>query len=496
MTPAFNLFFLQAATMMYERFDEALVGTIKIEDITPKEQNQKILQRLKDNEAFDTMWICDDESADGDHRDYVPIDGEDLGWLGYYIGQNTSLMQLHMCSDVYYNGPFYKGLGSNKTIRIIKLSGMYLSDGQALKRLDQFFKNNGSLTVLAVENCDFNEAGIRHLSLAIGNCNKSLKRISIKYIEDGNMVDIITACSMHPQLKTLELCDVNIRRNECTALSTLLQHTTTQLNNLDLHNNNIDDKGVEDLVNALANGNKLELLDLSNNKSITIKGWKKVSTLLKSPSSTLKRLAVDHNNIGNTGAQIFATSLVNNVTCKALILCSNGITDEGWEAFSNLLCDTSSPNKTYLSNHSLETIHGLPCRRAGAIAIANNCLNLNKRGGISKQEVAMSKILWNHSQFNMQPFFEWEFKVLPIMIEWFVKAAACTSYYHKKRQRIKLSVTFDFIREFPMLYIEHMTKKEVLDYTLLEERLQEDESQQEKLEEIRQRKTHALMRLS
>ena len=55
----------------------------------------------------------------------------------------------------------------------------------------------------------------------------------------------------------------------------------------------------------------------------------------------------------------------------------------------------------------------------------------------------------------MQPFFEWEFKVFPLMIDWLEKANACTyDFFGEKIKRTKLSITYDFVREFPMLYIE------------------------------------------
>ena len=92
----------------------------------------------------------------------------------------------------------------------------------------------------------------------------------------------------------------------------------------------------------------------------------------------------------------------------------------------------------------------------------------------------------------MKPFFEWEFKVLPLMINWFANAAIWTNdEYEEKVNKMKLSVIHDFIKEFPMLYIEPVTRKEIAEYTALEEELQGDE-----LEEIQQLKARALRRLS
>ena len=81
----------------------ALANTIEIEDITTNKQNQYILQRLKNNDdSIHTLYLKgaltseDDESGVYyDPFDYIPDDGEDLGWLGCYIGQNTKLQDLH-----------------------------------------------------------------------------------------------------------------------------------------------------------------------------------------------------------------------------------------------------------------------------------------------------------------------------------------------------------------------------------------------------------------
>ena len=74
---------------------DALSSTIKFEDITYFKSNQDILRRLKEND-IDKLWICDEETTDGDTRDYIPDnDEDDMGWLGYFIGNNTSLKEFH-----------------------------------------------------------------------------------------------------------------------------------------------------------------------------------------------------------------------------------------------------------------------------------------------------------------------------------------------------------------------------------------------------------------
>ena len=251
-----------------------------------------------------------------------------------------------------------------------------------------------------------------------------------------------------------------------------------------LNNNDIDDEGVGMIVQALSHENKLKELSLGTNQSITIRGWKRVATLLEMPDCSLENLCIYHNYIGDEGALVFANALKNNSTLKVLRLNVEGsITAEGWTPFLKLLCDTSTVNNTYLSNHTLGTISDMPRQY-------KDLLDWN-RYYLNKQQVAMLKIFRNHSHFNVESFFEWEFKVLPIMIEWFEKAATRLNVtFMKKINKMKLSVIHDFVKEFPMLYIESVTRKEIAKCTSLEEEFQGDE-----LEQILQLKARALRRL-
>ena len=73
--------------------------------------------------------------------------------------------------------------------------------------LDLFFKYNDNLTECEVSECDLGAECIRQLSLALGKCSTSLKRIKLdrNQIEGGQLVDIIVSLSMHPKLEVLDL---------------------------------------------------------------------------------------------------------------------------------------------------------------------------------------------------------------------------------------------------------------------------------------------------
>ena len=81
----------------YNNKYDALVETIKIEDIATDKTNQDILRRLKQNdETFNNLWICNDRGfARGSsiikERAYICYT-EELGWLGYFIGKSIESM--------------------------------------------------------------------------------------------------------------------------------------------------------------------------------------------------------------------------------------------------------------------------------------------------------------------------------------------------------------------------------------------------------------------
>jgi len=440
---------------------DALACTVNIEDITSREINRNILRLLKDDDpSLTKLWICD-LGDDEEGTTYIVSDDDDdgMGWLGYFIGKSSNLKEVNFYVNIY-DTRLFKGLSNNKSIRKICIVYSHI-----FERLDPFLKNNHNLADIDIQLCGFDDEGAHQLSQVLGGCNsKSLKRICLSdnEIEEGQLLDIIQALNTHPQLEVLDLSRMGIERNSCLALSTLLANTTKKLQTLNLEMNNIDDEGIEALVHAIS-------------------------------GSQLQELNLDRNNLGDDGALMFASALRGNCKLKVLTLHDNRITAEGWAHFSRLLCDPSSINNTYLSNHTLRdmgTFHQpLPTDLLSS-------LDLNASRG-DRRQIATIKILQHHSHFNMQPFFEWELKVLPLVIDWLGKARTRTSDFREKINRMKLSVIYDFVREFPMLYIEPVTRKEIEECSAMEEQLLGDDPirNASQLEEVQQRKTRAMRRL-
>jgi len=501
----------------------ALADTIKIEDITSNKQNQTILRQLKENDPHlepMNLYCSTDEADNNNTIDYIPDKDEDIGWLGYFIGQCTTLKELHFCNNI--NKHFYRQMRCNKSIQTVCFygcSGMNPIE----EEMTFFFRTNHNLTRIYMQDCRMEAEGVRQLEIAIGGCSKSLKQLSLvdtERYEDGgggpaniDFANVITAIGTHTQLEELDLrneCIGSFCREEFTALAFTIR-CLTNLRKLNLFMNEIDDEGIETLVDSLSDAGNLRELNLAANQRITIDGWMDVATILEMFDSKLEKLDVSLNYIGDGGAYTFANALSINSTLKTLGLQCNGITRRGWEFFSKLLCDTSSVNNTYLSNHTLldltseqsflqGPIHNLP-------PAVHSYLALN-RSTRDREKVAMAKILLNHSHFNVQPFFEWELKVLPLMIGWFTRAVTFSftftigeiaySMCPEKIKKMKLSVIYDFIKEFPMLYIEPVTRQEIEDCTALEGELMNQSSEGDKetrLEEIRRHKARAMRRL-
>ena len=73
---------------------EAAAGTVKIAHITTDKTNQYILRQLLQNDPdFDKLVVVSRRNDDDDNE-YCPEDTRSLGWVGYYIGKNTTLKEL------------------------------------------------------------------------------------------------------------------------------------------------------------------------------------------------------------------------------------------------------------------------------------------------------------------------------------------------------------------------------------------------------------------
>ena len=142
---------------------------------------------------------------------------------------------------------------------------------------------------------------------------------------------------------------------------------------------------------------------------------------------------------------------------------------------SNALCDTSSVNNTYLSNHTLEDVgqhYGDLPSDVELYLDMNKCTN--------KRLVGMKKILKNHSHFDVKPLLsivrstgeedELGLGMLPLVISWLERIAPFSNQFEENGtiEMRKLRVVYDFIHAMPESSIEPYRK-----HTLLELRAEQ-----------------------
>ena len=484
---------------------DAQADTISVNEISSDSNNRIILGRFQINNADErhkTLLIQNEYDEDEDCNGYVPEGAHDMGWLGYFVGKNEHLKMLYIRPFTPLLGasvrdvmvPFFRGVSSNKSIWGIYLVQTDLLRGDLFNMLSPFFRNNYNLINIHVNSCNFGDEGCRLFALALGSStHKSLQNLSLRNnnIEDEGMVDIFTSLSKYPQLQKLNLYGNCLRKNGCVALATLLRCSVKVLQNLSISRNEINDEGIEALVPAFTNHNSLQNVYLSQNPSIATRGWQSLASILESPTSNLKHLYVDQNNVDNEAASAFANVLANNHTLHTLYLSTNSqITAQGWLTFSKLLCNTSSVHATFLSNHTLRNVGTF----SNAIGIIEPLLRLNARD--DKEEVAVIKMLQSHEYFDMLPFFEWEFKVLPLALRWLDRASEfeMPEDFDPNIDGRKLSTIYQFVRGLPLLYVETRLRKELEDIKAEEKQIEEEFIQRKKM--LQERKAIIMKRLA
>jgi hypothetical protein len=453
---------------MVERPDyDALAQDINLEDITSCERNANILRMLRDGHPnWDKhLYIVDGEEEDEEDASdegFFVEEGDDLGWLGYFVGKSKVLENLHIWSlpgerDHQINR-FFDGMSQNRSIKFLAIHTEIGDDSWII--LGGFFENNHNISNVDV----FGQESAQNFASALGRMNHhSLEHLSMNGtgISDEGVTEVATALKLQVQLKSILLSNNNIGRDGCIALGSTLSRwpASNSLEVLNLHSNVIDDGGIQALVSGLMNCRSLTTMNLARNRSITADGLRSFYPLFQSESHSLEHFLLSGINFGDDGATTLAEGLRGNKSLKTLTFDveATGITTVGWSAFSRLLCDTSTVNNTYLSNHTLTRIGNYD--NEGTPDDIQRLLTMNKH---YRRVAAICKILQSHSDLDMEPFFKLKMKFLPAIMSWFRRVWSIEdnliSFGHideseRSCQSRKLSALYKFVRGMPDLTI-------------------------------------------
>ena len=254
---------------------DALAVTTSVEEIADDEDNWDTLRSLK-NDDLPALWLCAPGLAE-DHGDYVLRGSTELGWLGHFVKKSTRLESFGIhghnifdrCSEQSVER-FFGDLGLCNHIKKMEfirtdLDGIFYKLGPVMK--------NNNMTDFSVKECCMGVPGTTFLFNTLRDMN-SLEELCIDCgegeegfngLDDGIMTGCIPSLAACTGMRKLTLNYLSMSTRSCSALSAIFPRMTNLLE-LDLSQNSIDDGCVEVLVRGLAGCSHLQSSNLRRNR--------------------------------------------------------------------------------------------------------------------------------------------------------------------------------------------------------------------------------------
>ena len=387
--------------------------------------SQETLQRVERNDTkLHVLHIGGEAISEyDDEGEFKSSESNDYTRLGTAIGTNTYIDTVYLC-----------------------VCGNTLHDSIKTIHLLDGLKSNSSITKLILKLEPSSEPIVTYQLLRIYQEKDNLTKLGISHADLLNGVyDEIIATTLQccTNLEVFDLIGCNITSEQLISMVEPIKHT---LKELDLHGIGIGNTGCE----ALAG-------------------------LLRDPFCVLKSLSLSRNNNSYAGVIAIANSLNCNSNLAELHLTVDDLDHLGAaDTFSNLLCNTSSIDSIYSSNHTLETLtfkcFEKPPQQLLPLLIMNK--------GTNKHHVTIKKILRYHPNIDMSPLYEldseggeYNLKALPYLIAWFDEASKAVLDVGKRRHfsddssdygedsydyqvdEQKLSALYQFVKTMPMLFV-------------------------------------------
>ena len=283
--------------------------------------------------------------------------------------------------------------------------------------------------------------------LSLSQCFPNLEKLHLAHnnIDDELAVALFGALENNTLLKTLNLSNSEIWQWQ--GFQRVLQ--TSNIEELYLSDNVFTDESLLALANnGLANNTTLKILGLQHiarpMAPISTQTWAAFATLLlQSPNCALQELDLGDNEINDETAASFANTLTRNNRLGTLNLPNNIITQQGWMAFSPILCNKSSITNIMNSNHTLNELN--VGDDVGAFGISfpipdhiKSLINLNRN--TNKVEVTRQKILRYYfldgGDIRTNEFVDMELNVLPHALSWIGRDMTGISLLYRVVQNI------------------------------------------------------------
>ena len=388
------------------------------EVISPIIKNAIMLRIERSDPSLSTLLIGDNyrpnQVSSGNTCIVAPSEGMDFPGLGRAVRSNTNLKTVSFQSTFNIGNnesgteTFFEGLKYNSSIKTLSIAGSDVSETAYIELLQAFRNRTTSLTNISIVNCGLDDGKIALLTPTIRRC--------------------------------------------------------TNLKEINLHRNNIEEAVLTELIPAIVSLEALVALDLSGN-SIGSIGCNILANFLKDEGCQLQTLCLSNNQIDDTCTSLLVDALVKNNKLETLKLYGNDVTHNGLGPFVQVLCNTTTISHTYNSNHTLSSI-GYDGEVLSEVEGLLYYLRLNRSQ--DKNDVATEKIIVNHNHFEMEAFFGWDskgdsLKALPFVMDWFDRAEEVDEEDECEVPKKKLDAIYQFAQAMPLLFVPASIKTKVND---------------------------------
>jgi len=269
---------------------------------------------------------------------------------------------LQQLSSVLYDVLMNMSNKPEYTLKELKLHGTnddFITD-HAAASLITILSDLHCVETLTLNYTTINEGSSHALSHMLKEPDCTLKELTLEENEFNDEKSVILAegIRINSTLETL-----NLRRSDeitgdgWTSFFNILRPAKLgALSVLYLCDNNINDEAAAALSHVFTNNNTLQNLFLSEVSSITTTGWQALANLVHNPDSAL--YYIDLNGSSNFDddallAWVNALSMSKNATLLSFLIPSEEVTSTGWLALENLVCNKTTIDTLYDSNHVL-----------------------------------------------------------------------------------------------------------------------------------------------
>ncbi|XP_065808663.1 NACHT, LRR and PYD domains-containing protein 3-like [Labrus bergylta] len=279
-------------------------------------------------------------------------------------------------------------LSPERDLDVFDLKKYSVSEQTLLRLLPVVKASNKAL----LSSCDLTERSCESLSSVISSQSSNLRELDLS---NNNLQDLgvklLSAGLNTPNCKlaVLRFSGCSLSHESCEDLSTVFSSQPSNLRELELSNNNLQDSGMKILSAGLRSPNcTLETLRLRSCQ-LSARSCEALSSVLSSQSSNLRELDLGDNNLQDSGVKLLSAGL-ESLNCKleTLRLSSCLISEEG--CLSLALALRSNPSHLRMLDLSNNQPLELGVKQLSAVLEDPHCLKVDY-GGLQRLKPGIKK---------------------------------------------------------------------------------------------------------